>query len=90
MSISTIEVIGERIKVATPSSKIAVFIVKDQGLTKLDCVFATGTACAERIRYESDTYVGSFDASEKKEALKKIKKALLNSKFKGYWGAKTR
>ena len=86
MSISTLEVIASRIAVATAKSKIAVFIVRKDGLIQLDVVFDTATTCAERKRFEPQNYVGSFYANQKQEALHTIRKALRAAKEKGFMG----
>ena len=64
MSISSIEVIKNRIKSASPLSKIAVFKVTGRRELVFDAVFDNTITTQKRILNGCDSYIGSYCSSD--------------------------
>jgi len=57
MSVSDIQLVMARIKVAEPDSPISVFRTEDN---LLEAVFANTVSAVSRIKYKADMYIGTY------------------------------
>ena len=81
MSISSIEIISDRIEAATKSSKIAIFIETNSFETVLNAVFDNTYHTRRRIRQKDYTYVGSFCGDDNRtKCFNIMRKALINAR----------
>lgn len=76
MSISTIEIIKDRILSATETSKIALFFVKVDGIKGIDATFDSTIETQKRIIAAGEKYLGSYDESIIGHAIRRMSKRL--------------
>ena len=78
MSISTIKVIVERIRVSTTASPIAVFEKKDG---QLDAVFAATIATQQRVMSGDPSFIGMFNKGMNRIEIKEKLQRHYHNKF---------
>lgn len=76
MSISSVNLVKERVQQATVKSKIAVFVQSRGATRELDAVFDSTYSTRKRIQVD-DNYVGSYEASMNiGDVMSELRKAL--------------
>jgi hypothetical protein len=75
MTVQTVEMIKDRISIATEESPVAVFSIYEQGFKKLDAVFASTVQTQKRIKMSCSDLVGVFH-QDSENISKKLRKAL--------------
>ena len=76
MSISTIDIIKDRILTATDTSKIALFSVIIDGIKKIDATFDSTIGTQKRIIAAGDKYLGSYCEESIGYAMRRMSKRL--------------
>jgi len=76
MSISTIDIIKDRILSATELSKIALFFVINDGMKAIDATFDSTIETQKRIIVAGDKYLGSYCEESIGFAMRRMSKRL--------------